>query len=113
MKKRIYISAYNKGNKLIGHKSDSFWTLSETRKKEHSLSEGGKIPEHLIKNLLSILNAYLFVDDEKERQNLVNSNRAYWSDKIKLTARQIGKREVVSTSFLEFNPNLYEYQEVA
>lgn len=57
MRGKTLIGLYTEDGVLIGYKADSFWSLTKNRDhaKPHFLTEGGNIPENMVRNLRSTL----------------------------------------------------------
>ncbi len=73
----IKIGIYEENGTLIGYKIDSFWSLDKECYKPHSLNDNGKIPEHLIDNLKSILGSHgynWFESIQRTNKQLFHSN---------------------------------------
>lgn len=56
-KDNVLIGVYEESGKLVGYKSDTFWSLTthSNRAKYHTL-ERGSIPEVMVHNLVTVLN---------------------------------------------------------
>jgi hypothetical protein len=75
--KSIAIAILDRNKKLLGFKSDTFWTLARLPK-IHTMNAGGQIDTHLVPNLLGLLNGKrLFEENNGPSETYMNQRELF------------------------------------
>lgn len=107
MPDEILIGVYEESGELIGFKSDTFWSLTQSPAfaKEHTLDANGEIPEHLIENLKGMLKA-----DPERRGSIFSAIQAVTRERFfqKYETRLVGYELVEDPSHRHFTHRIFD-----